>query len=362
MSLALLPLWSCALLAQGKVAADAAAGRLLAPQIVLAGLDPGPSLAGFGLGDGGVSAERRPRQWSGNGCTSPGGVRVECLTVGVKLTFASGRELLVAPDGFVHLRSGERAGPFAGGVELRLADGDLVRVTLAAGQRDPVRDVRVGKDGDWWQPWRRGEATRELARDAGWAADRLCCLGDGGDLFRPIALGALLVLDRVLVADDRAAAVPAERLVLFPAPMLQALDVMHRQHREPKAALRAALAVVRAVAENGEKIFPVGAGLPRVEREQLRWQLAGGFELELATDGALAPRLQLFGPRAAAPMVEWTARADAAAFLTNPRDDQRDQRWHGNGTRMPRVLTDLQAREERFERGSALRVIERLRR
>jgi len=362
MSWALLPVWSCALLAQGKVAADAAAGRLLTPQLVLADLEPAPRLAAFGLGDGGVRVERHERQWSPNGCTSPGGVRVECLAFGVKLTFATGRELLVAPDGFVHLRSGERAGPFVGGVELRLADGDAVRVALAPGQRDPVRDVRVGQDGDWWQPWRRGAPSRDVARDAGWAADRLCCVGDGGDLFRPIALGALLVLDRVLVAGDRAAAVPAERLVLFPGPLLQALDVMHRQHREANAALRAALAAVRAVAENGENIFPVGAGLPRVESDRLRWQLAGGFEIELATDGALAPRLQLFAPRALAPMVEWTARADAAAFLTNPRDDQREQRWHGNGTRMPRVLTDLQAREERFERGNALRVIERLRR
>jgi hypothetical protein len=58
-------------------------------------------------------------------------------------------------------------------------------------------------------------------------------------------------------------------------------------------------------------------------------------------------------------MVEWTLRGDGAAFLANPRDDQVGKRWHGNGTRLGRVVTDLQANEELFERPYALQVIKR---
>jgi hypothetical protein len=359
------PVWSCALFAQAGIPADAAAvpsPRPLLPQLVLARLDEQPNVADFGLGGGGIAAARSPRRWLDSGCTTAGGVRVECLAVGVRLAFPSGRELLVAPDGFVHLRGGEVGGPFPGGLELRLADGDLVRITLVPGARQRLTSVVVGGGDQWLQPWRRGEPSRAEGRDTGWAGARAYCLGDGGELYRPIALGPLLVLDRVLGDAGAAASTPNERLVLFPAPLLSALDAMQRQHREPDPELRRALALVQAIVEHGDRILPAGSGLLRAERERLRWLLPAGFEIAFETTGQLAPRLQLFAPAATLPVVEWTVRADAAAFLVDPRDGRPGRRWHGNGVRLPFVLGDLQARSERFERGQALAVIERLRR
>jgi hypothetical protein len=61
-------------------------------------------------------------------------------------------------------------------------------------------------------------------------------------------------------------------------------------------------------------------------------------------------------------LVEWTLHAHAAAYLGNPRDDRPEKRRHANGTRLPAVASDLQAREHLFERGHALRVIGRLHR
>lgn len=359
------PVWSCALLAQAGVPADAAGvpvPRPLLPQLVLARLDAQPVVADFGLGDGGLGPARSARRWLDSGCTTAGGVRVECRSEGVRLVFPSGRELLVAPDGFLHLRGGEVGGPFPGGIELRLADGDAVRITLVPGARERLTRVLVGARGEWLQPWGRGRAARSEGRDAGWAGPRAYCLGDGGEVYRSIALGPLLVLDRVLGAAERSPSLPCERLVLFPAPLLQALDLMQRQHREPDPALRRALALVRAIVEQSDRVLPPGAALLRAERERLRWLLPGGCELGLDTTGPLAPRLQWFAPGSALPIVEWTIRADAAAFLVDPRDDQPGRRWYGNGTRLPFVLADLQARSELFERGQALAVIDRLRR
>src|SRR6266581_3719188 len=89
-------------------------------------LDPGQGQTlgpECGLGDGGVAAaaprEAAMRCEPGAG-TSPGGVAIACRREGVRLLFAGGRELLFAPDGFLHLRSGEVAGQFGGGVELCL--------------------------------------------------------------------------------------------------------------------------------------------------------------------------------------------------------------------------------------------------
>jgi hypothetical protein len=335
---------------------------MLQPEVVLAAAaDPVP-LSEFGLGDGGFdAAEPGFLRWSKDGCTTPGGARIECQSVGVKLTFPSGCELLVAPDGRVHLRSGEFAGPFPAGLELRLGDGSTVRISLSQGTHERLRDVQVASGDRVLQPWRRGEATQWIERPGYWAGLRLCCCGDGGDLYRAIALGPLVVLDRTLVAADRAEQTPNERLVVLTAPLLQSLAGLPRQQRQPDPTLRRLVTAVAAVADRGEAIFPAGAALARADKDSLRWLLRGGYELQLDLDGPMAPRLSLFAGESPRPMVEWTLQGSPALFLGNPGDDANEKRWHGNGVRLPRIAADLQAREVLFERGYALRVIARMR-
>ena len=334
------------------------------PQVVLAEAgDDAIPVAGFGLGDGGVTRRRGGLRFhERDGCVTPGGVHVVCRSVGVKLVFPSGRELLLGPDGVLHLRSGESGGPFPSGVEFVLADGARVRVRLAQGRRDRVRDVWVVHGDSELQPRRRGKPAEERSRAGYWRGDRLACCGDGGELYLPVALGPMIVLDRVMVPKDRIDETPRERLVLLTDPLRRSLEKMPKQHRETDVAVRRAVAAVAGVAERGAQVFPVGAALRRAERDRLRWLLAGGFELQLALDGPLAPRLQLFAGTSPLPMVEWTLGAASAAYLTNPRDDQLGKRWHGNGTRLPRSVPDLQVRDDVRARARALRVIERLQR
>ena len=162
----LAPFVSCALLAQTPVARDAALRppKPLLPEVVLASCDDGPAFAEFGLGDCGMQPSACGElRWQKDQCLTAGGVRVECRAVGVKLTFPSGRELLIAPDGFVHLRSGESAGPFPTGLELLLGDGQSVRIVLVPSANERLRDVVVGDRERRLQPWRRGEPAAELA-------------------------------------------------------------------------------------------------------------------------------------------------------------------------------------------------------
>lgn len=353
-------LFAAVLSPQEPATRTAPALRPLVPEVVVApSPDPVP-LAEFGLGDGGTGAvEPASMRWIEGGCTTPGGVRIECRAAGVKLTFPSGRELLVAPDGRLHLRSGEVAGPYASGLELRLGDGASVRIVLAPGARERLRNVHVVADERAVQPWRRGAPATFVDRPGPWAGVRIACCGDGGDLYRAIALGPLVVLERVLVADDRAAAAPEQRLVLLTAPLRQSLAAMPRQHTETDVAVRRAVAAVAAVADRADAIFP--AALHRAAPDRLRWLLRGGFELQLDLEGPLAPRLGLCAGGATFPMVEWTLGPAGAAFLGNPRDDPSTKRWHGNGTRLVCAAPELQAKEHLNERAAALRVVARLR-
>ncbi len=337
---------------------------VLHPEVVIVGeRDPVP-VAAFGLGAGGIDERHEPGPlvWSDGGCLTPGGVHIECRTEGVKLGFPSGCELLLAPDGFLHLRSGEQAGPFAAGVELRLGDGAAVRVTLAQAQRQRLRDVVVVVEDRALQPWRRGGPAHDTPRHTAWAGPRLVCAGDGGDLFSPIALGPLVVLERVLVAKAREEQVPAERLALIAAPLVQSMERLPRQHGTPDPAVRRAATAVAAVADRGDEVFVAGAGLLRAEPDRLRWLLGAGHELQLDLEGQGAPRLALFAGPSTQPMVEWTLLMSPAAFLPNPGDDQAgEKRWYGNGVRLVPVAADLQARLELHERARALAVVKRMR-
>lgn len=370
-----LPRWfAVALLVFASLGAQDQPARpaIAPPDLVLAaaGGDDVP-IAAYGLGDGGVQRpfgrlrfEALESASAGDAidCVTPGGVRVRCRSVGVMLKFPSGCAVLLGPDGTLHLRSGERAGPFAWGVELRLADGSAVRVSLAPSRRDRVREVVVVAGDRQLQPWHRGKPAERAARAAGWAGVRLVCCGDGGDLYRPYALGPLLVLDRQLVAEARAEQAPAERLVLLTDPIRTSLQTMQRGHREANTEVRRAISAVAAVADRASAIFPAGAGLMRAEQDRARWTLRGGFELEIDFGGPLAPRLQLFAGRQPVPMVEWTLGPASAAYLSNPRDDQPGKRWHGNGTRLPRAVPELQVREHLDERPRALQILRRFER
>lgn len=331
------------------------------PEVVLSDAAGSVPVADFGLGKGGVAVRKqRLRFHDTDGCVTPGGVHVACRAVGVKLTFPSGRQLLVAPDGALHLRSGEAVGPYRAGLELLLADGSRVQVSLAQSRKNRVRDVWVVHGDRALQPWQRGSAAKKHGRARRWSGVRLACCGDGGDLYRPLGLGAMVVLDRVLVPNDRLDDTPKERLVVLTDPLRKSLARMPRQHRETQKNVRRAVAAVTAVADRGDVIFPAGAALRRAEHDRLRWLLEGGFELELDLGGPLAPRLQLFAGASPLPMVEWTLGSAGAAYLTNPNEDQLGKRWHGNGTRMPRVVPELQVRDHLQERQHALEVLHRM--
>lgn len=332
------------------------------PGIVLADdVDPVP-LAAFGLGMGGLDTRRPgPLRVAAGRCTTPGGIVVQCLGVGVKLTFPSGRELLLAPDGVLHLRDGAVGGPFRTGVELRLGDATRLRIKLSQAQRRQVREVVVVHGERQLRLWRRGRPVRESVRSNFWGGPRVCCCGDGGELYRAIAIGPLIALDRVLVPVTREQDAPTERLVVLTEPLTRALGELPRVHRSRDPDLQPAVAAVAATSRRATTIFPAGAGLRRADHKNLRWLLRGGYELELALHGPRAPRLALFAGRAMRPMVEWTLGMGGAAFLTNPRREPGASRWRGNGVTLAPIAPELQERRTLRERQLALAIIRRVR-
>lgn len=172
-------------------------------------------LDAFGLGEGGVRAERlRPVVAPGDAVTS-GGVRVRARDAGMKLDFPGGAELLVSPTGRVHLRDGEQTLPCFGGVQILLADGAIVRAWPQSGLRGALRCVEVEVEGATHVLWQQDQAVAEASFVRRFAGLTLCALGDGSWLYRPTPIGPIVVLERVLVPREaRASAPPVVALVV----------------------------------------------------------------------------------------------------------------------------------------------------
>ena len=272
---------------------------------------PGATLTeAAGLGDGGMDpAPQRGGSAAGRlpdgTVRTRGGVVVEAREQGVKLTFASGREVLFMRDGHLHLRGGEHAGPFGAGIEFTFANGEQLRIVRSGSGRAPVEEV-LWIDGERAvRTWGRSGAVHESVEPQGWAGPRVLCAGHGDAVYRAVAVGPLLVLDAALVPAVDSAALPRQRIVVAGDALAASLgalpgSVPRRRHDEEE------MKGVVALAEAATRIFAPARRPPlRVEDGELRWSLHNGFELSLDVADHGPSRLVLHRGTAPDGLVEW---------------------------------------------------------
>ena len=332
--------------------ASATSPQLPDSGLVLAGPEA-PGVSGFGLGDGGVRRSGGATiAVAGYGrCSTPGGVAVECRREGVKLTFPSGRELLCAPDGFLHLRDGSLTGPFAGGFELRLGDGSTVRFDLSGSRRAPIAEVVVEASGTAVRLWRRRTARRDPVRPTGWIGERLLCLGAGETLYRALALGPVVTLERVLAPKSDIDALPQQRLALQVQPLLQSMrSLMNERTRDQSDEL---LELRQFVARGPGILRQQGPDPARLGTDPLVFLLRGDYEIEfVSTRSSL--RMRLRRPRRP-PFVEWQLGYGTSACCVEA------SRRTGRAIAVAAMVPELAVREQRNELGQALAVFKALR-
>ena len=321
------------------------------------------------LGDGGVRAIQAPvaEATSRGGaraveaslhsdigtCTTPGGVVVQCRREGVRLAFASGRELLYAPDGHMHLRDGSVAGPFLSGVELRLADGSAVAIDRSGSRRSPIECVEVRNGEDATCVYRRGNPTREAARGV-FRLPIVFCLGDGGSLYRTIALGPLVTMERALVPQEQREQMPQRRLCILAGPLADSMEQLcasRAQKRHPKAVEELQLIVAEFAA-----VFRSDAPMPpRTGSDPLQYLLHAGYDLRFVQQQGLV-RMQL-ARNQQEPFAEWRLGYGTAICGVSTTTEE------GSGAEVVAPpMPDLQAQLQYHEIDAAMNVVSALRR
>lgn len=338
---------------------------------------PGETLAGAaGLGCGGIApvqGRKAPagRQPDGTLHTR-GGVVVEARAEGVKLTFASGRELLFMRDGHLHLRGGEHAGPFGTGIEFTFANGEKLRIVRSGSARAPIEDVLWIDGTEAVRTWGRSGPVFEAVEPQGWSGPRVLCAGHGDAVYRAVAVGPLLVLDAALLPTADADRLPMQRIVLAGealAASLQALpgSVPRRRHDEEE------MKGVVGLAEVAGRIFAPGRRPPlRVEKGELRWSLHNGFELSLEVTDQSPARLVLHRGHAVDGLVEWRLGAVTTLRLCVPPAApapgaesgrplaEKPARFTATPIRMEAVFTDFAPRASARDLHAAAAVARRL--
>lgn len=314
------------------------------------------SIFGVVPGDGGIgTVEAAARGQSDPGrLVTRGGVVVHCRPEGVKVAFPGGRELLFGPDGHLHLRDGAVVGPFGGGVALMIADGAEVRIERGGSRRAPIEQVVVVQDGAARRAWQRRDEELQPVRITSWVGDRLFCLGDGGTLYRALAVGPLVTMRRVLEPRQKRAqdAMPELLLLLMVEPLVQSL------HQLQAAQSRAELQhhpLLTELCEHVDAAFG-GKGQPqRVGSSPLRYVLPSGVVLQLQVRGAeIAMGLRREATEAS--FVEWhLAYGASARAIATTAHNQVSRIVH-----LPPPPNELAVRIERQNLPAALAVVREL--
>lgn len=331
------------------VAATSSSQQLPDSGLVLAGSSAfGPD--GFRLGDGGVSTDRGEFAVTDYGrCTTPGGVRIECRREGVRLGFPSGRAVLCGSDGYLHLRDGSVSGPFGQGVELMLADGAKVRLDLSGSRRAPIESVSVQFGGKAVRLWLRKKARRDSVHTSQWVGERFLCLGAGDVLYRALALGPVVTLQRVLAPKD--SKLPRQRLALQVPTLLKSLETLsgelHRREIVQKQELQTFL-------ELAPRILRLQGPVPsRIGSDPLTFQLGRYYEIDF-TSMQSSLRLRLRRSEQA-PFVEWQLGYGTSVSAVEA------SRRVGQAVAVPAVAPEMALREQRNELIQALAVFKALR-
>jgi hypothetical protein len=274
----------------------------------------------LGLGTGGVVAPARagaPSPRPAASYSTAGGVLVRAAAAGVKLDFPSGAELLVAPDGIVHLRDGSHSLDPLPFLELRLADDARIGARRApSGRHAPFDRVEVVERGVATVLWRGKSAVHERAHASPPVSDPYLVLGDGDVVYRAAALGPLLTLERVLAPAASAARHPPRWVGIAGDVLADSLQRLALQ--VPRHALEFPRAgdVADDLAAATPLLFPRG----RVTRPsgaigQLVFALA--FDCRLLVEQRHGDRawLALHQRGSAAPVVEWQTEPHTALQL-----------------------------------------------
>jgi hypothetical protein len=332
------------------------------PDFLLVPAAAATSVQALGPGSGGVTAPpyANSLQVREGSCTTPGGVRVRVQAQGVLLEFPNHRDLLFAPDGNLHLRSGEHAGPFPAGAELWLADGARVRIDRSGSRRNELQDVVVSAGGAEWRIWLRSRAVLEEARERFWGGPRLLCCGDGDAVYRAVGLGPLLTLERELCPRAAERDLPAGRLVLLVEPLLQSLQKLPGQVGKVDPMVAAAVDAVVELNRTATVVFAVTGPPPRrVEHKEVRYALADGYEVTFSTKGS-GLRMDLRHGEDQ-PIVEWTLGYISELHLLHPEHlGGKTSRYWGRAIPMAQADPGLCARQQLYELSCAENVVQAL--
>lgn len=343
---------------------------LLAPQdppadaVVVSGVMPDGrvALAGLGLGDGGVDPLRSGAGEAARGVRrSTGGVLVRARREGVKFDFPSGAEVLVGPDGRVHLRDGGRTLPTTGVLEIVLADRTRVEIQPNTSPLLAPLQVLVEDERGQRLLWRDGMALDLPVQEPRRARQTLIALGDGTTLYDATLFGPVVVLRAVLFPKAAEGRLPRERVVVLGDILARSLQRLP-EHAPPRSVqFPQAAEAAQNLARIAPRLFAAGViPRPRGARGSLVFPLVDEFQLVVATTEAGPVTVGLHRGTSTVPIVEWLAARRTTLHFVRPDGGANGPRYFLAGLDVQDLCTPALPASTRRDDLLARRTIRRL--
>ena len=226
---------------------------------------------------------------------------------------------MVTNDARIWLRDGTATLAAFHGVTLVLADGERVVIAPSAGRDSPLEHVAMGDDQRSLELWRSQSRVADAAFFAKPRGLVLYCLGDGTELWQPTLRGPVLVLDRILVATDRAALLPKRKVVVLGDVLRDSLQLLPAHVPRKHLDFPEAFTMVRELDKGRAVLFPRGE-IPRPEGSvgELSFPLAVEFRLDVGKLDAKPLLLKLVRGRSEVPYLEWSIGPRTLLHITKP--------------------------------------------
>ena len=260
----------------------------------------------------------------------------------MKLDFPNGREVLVSPDGRIHLRSGAATLPFLRGVRIVLADGTVVTIHRTGGSRDPLASVEVAiEEGRAYRIWSGNRRSINSSRAAVFTGEALFALGDGGCFYTVSAAGPMLALERVLCPSDLADRYPRRRVVVLGDVLADSLQELPAHAPRRSAQFPQAYEAARRFAALGY-LFGGVTQRPMGAVGELWMELADSYRLKLEVGQGDVVTIGLYGADSATPGLEWVVATRTTVHFVRPNAALGNgPRYFQRGIDLREIVTDL---------------------
>jgi hypothetical protein len=237
----------------------------------------------------------------------------------------------------------------ASGLELVLADDSRLRLYPSVSSAGQYRtELLVGERS--YALWDRRQPVVDAGHRRSFKGQTLLVLGDGRSLYKPVWIGPILVLERVLCPVTDESETPARTAVIIGEALASTLHALRRSIPRKTVEFPQAPEAVETLAKLAPKLFPVGVTQESVATSgMMQIPLFADFRMRVTVADSKTVFIGLFRRSSMVPVVEWSIAGRTRLQLVRPGGGkERGPRYYLRGVELEKPMTEFLETNQNF--------------